>query len=124
MYSHEAHYGWFIAPPGHYATSQSPTASCERYSRTASRSNSRSAPYSTAKPRVVTPSSTPNTTAITPPLSTASALPSSQSGFVPVEPSNSTAVFSYPSNWQSHGQYWSTPPNTNSPIGKAFLYLN
>ncbi|KAL5292999.1 T family protein [Megaselia abdita] len=116
IYSHEAHYGWFIAPPGHYTTSQSPTASCERYSRTTSRSNSRSAPYTT-KPRVVTPSSTPNTTSITPPLTTTSTLPSSQSGFVPVEPSNSTtAVFSYPSNWQNHGQYWSTPPNTNSPI--------
>ncbi|XP_055905365.1 T-related protein isoform X2 [Eupeodes corollae] len=110
IYSHDAHYGWFIPPPTHYPPthSQMSVNSCDRYTRHPQRA-ARPAPY--ARPRIVSGApSNPSTPPPTTPIST-----HSQSGFVPVE-SSTTTVFSYPTSWQSNGSYWSTPPNPSSPI--------
>ncbi|KAI9581388.1 hypothetical protein GQX74_012713 [Glossina fuscipes] len=42
----------------------------------------------------------------------------SQSSFIPVEPSSSTTVYTYPGSWQSNGNYW-TSHNSPSPINNS-----
>ncbi|XP_055855472.1 T-related protein isoform X2 [Episyrphus balteatus] len=116
IYSHDAHYGWFIPPPTHYPPTHTQMAvnSCDRYTRHPPQRATRPAPY--ARPRIVSgTSSNPGTPPPTTPISS-----HSQTGFVPVE-SSTTTVFSYPTSWQSNGSYWSTPPNPSSPISKTFL---
>ncbi|XP_073837436.1 T-domain transcriptional activator brachyenteron isoform X3 [Musca autumnalis] len=125
------------APVNHNTLAESSLVSgnCDRYGRAlSSRSNSsnRSTPYS--RPRIVSGSgsngSTGNASPPQPPSApqTPTSLQSSntqlgstptssgcftssysQSGFMPVEPTSSATVFSYPTTWQTNANYWSSP---------------
>ncbi|KAM7355763.1 T-domain transcriptional activator brachyenteron isoform 2-T2 [Cochliomyia hominivorax] len=143
LYSHDAHYGWLIPPPSHYATttahvnasltdSSLVSGNCDRYGRSlSSRANSsnRSTPYS--RPRIVSGSasngSTGNSSPPQPPsapqtptsmqpsslcstttVSSGFASSYTQSGFMPVEPTSSATVFSYPGSWQANTNYWNS----------------
>lgn len=122
---------------------------CDRYGRSLSgRSvmSNRSTPYS--KPRVISGSgsngSTGNASPPQPPSApqTPTSMQSSsmgstagvsggftssysQSGFMPVEPTPSATVFSYPGSWQTNANYWSSstvpgpmPVNTARVLSK------
>ncbi|XP_055682221.1 T-related protein isoform X1 [Lutzomyia longipalpis] len=102
VYSREnTTYGWFL-PHGSYTSApQTPIATCDRFSgRT-----SRSAPYTTQRPRSIT-----NSTSSSPPP------PPPVSG-----DANTPSVFpAYPTNWPSTStpSYWN-PGNPSSPIAVA-----
>ena len=125
------------------------TGNCDRYGRSLSSrttASNRSTPYS--RPRIVSGSgsngSTGNSSSPQPPsaphtptsmqtssLCSAPAASSSfsssysQSGFMPVEPTTSATVFSYPGSWQTNTNYWSSssvpgpmPVNTARVLSK------
>lgn len=123
-------YGWFLPPTSSYAPSTSspstPTAltrrlhetksdnqheqgtntttACDRYGAVSVRTtNSRSAPYTTHRPRAISSNS------LSP--------PSSSSAYLPIDPVPSS-IYAYP-NWQntSGTTYWSND-TPGSPIGK------
>lgn len=130
------------------------SGNCDRYGRSVSTravsSNRSTTPYS--RPRVVSgsgsngstgnasppqPPSAPQTpTGLHPTSSMGSTSISggyassySQSGFMPVEPTPSATVFSYPGSWQTSNNYWSSttvpgplPVNTARVMSKCFYF--
>ncbi|TMW50791.1 hypothetical protein DOY81_004120, partial [Sarcophaga bullata] len=108
------------------------TGNCDRYGRSLSSrttASNRSTPYS--RPRIVSgsgsngstgnssspqPPSAPHTPTSmqtsslcsTPAVSSSFSSSYSQSGFMPVEPTTSATVFSYPGSWQTNTNYWSS----------------
>uniref|UniRef100_A0A1A9WFH6 T-box domain-containing protein n=1 Tax=Glossina brevipalpis TaxID=37001 RepID=A0A1A9WFH6_9MUSC len=119
-------------------------SACDRYGRAlSSRSSLSTRPVPYARPRIITGSSTgsngstgnasppeppsaPQTPNSVQQLSTTLSNTSSggfsssysQSSFIPVEPSSSTSVYTYPGSWQSNGNYW-TSHNSPSPINSS-----
>lgn len=108
------------------------SGNCDRYGRSLSSravTSNRSTPYS--RPRIVSgsgsngstgnssppqPPSAPQTPTSmqssslcsTAPVSSGFTSSYSQSGFMPVEPTTSATVFSYPGSWQANTNYWSS----------------
>lgn len=117
-------YGWFL-PPSSYASAPSPSTPpglapgeissnhsnalvpTDRYNHN-SRNLSRTAPYTTHRPRAISSSST------SPP----------STNYLSLEPVSTSMYASYPTNWQSTtaASYWSSA-NPGSPIG-MLLYLS
>ncbi|XP_037953486.1 T-related protein [Teleopsis dalmanni] len=130
---------------------------CDRYGRSISRSssnNNRSTPYT--RPRIVSstgsngstgnasppqPPSAPHTpTGLQTSTSSITGVPTSsaaftssysQSSFMPLEPSSSASMFSYPGSWQSNSNYWSStavpgpvPVNVCSNTGRTLSTHN